>query len=55
MREFDNLVRFADTRTAAGQKVRRSDLRPEAVQYLGVSFGEPDWDGDNVPDPINGA
>ena len=53
VREFDNLVRFADTRTAAGQKVG-SDLRPEAVQYLGVSFGEPDWDGDNVPDPING-
>ena len=53
MREFDNLVRFADARTEAGQKVG-SDLRPEAVQYLGVSFAEPDWDGDTLPDPITG-
>jgi cellulose synthase operon protein C len=53
VREFDNLVRFADARTAAGQKVG-SDLRPEAVQYLGVSFAEPDWDGDTLPDPITG-
>ena len=49
VREFDNLVKYADARTAAGQKVG-SDLRPEAVQYLGVSFGEPDWDGDTLPD-----
>ncbi|HVZ86422.1 MAG TPA: tetratricopeptide repeat protein [Polyangia bacterium] len=53
VREFDNLVRFADARTASGQKVG-SDLRPEAVQYLGVSFAEPDWDGDTLPDPITG-
>jgi tetratricopeptide (TPR) repeat protein len=53
VREFDNLVKYADGRTAAGQKVG-SDLRPEAIQYLGVSFGEPDWDGDTLPDPING-
>jgi tetratricopeptide (TPR) repeat protein len=53
VREFDNLVKYADGRTKAGQKVG-SDLRPEAIQYLGVSFGEPDWDGDTVPDPVNG-
>ena len=53
VREFDNLVKYADARTEAGQKVG-SDLRPEAVQYLGVSFAEPDWDGDTLPDPING-
>ncbi|HEV3030102.1 MAG TPA: tetratricopeptide repeat protein [Polyangia bacterium] len=53
VRQFDNLVKYADARTAAGQKVG-SDLRPEAIQYLGVSFGEPDWDGDTLPDPING-
>jgi tetratricopeptide (TPR) repeat protein len=53
VREFDNLVKYADARTAAGQKVG-SDLRPEAIQYLGVSFGEPDWDGDTLPDPVNG-
>jgi tetratricopeptide (TPR) repeat protein len=53
VREFDNLVKYADARTAAGQKIG-SDLRPEAVQYLGVSFAEPDWDGDTLPDPVNG-
>jgi tetratricopeptide (TPR) repeat protein len=53
VREFDNLVKYADGRTKAGQKVG-SDLRPEAVQYLGVSFAEPDWDGDALPDPVNG-
>ncbi len=53
VKEFDDLVRYADGRTAAGQKVG-SDLRPEAVQYLGVSFAEPDWDGDGIPDPIAG-
>jgi tetratricopeptide (TPR) repeat protein len=53
VREFDNLVKYADARKAAGQKVG-SDLRPEAVQYLGVSFSEPDWDGDTVPDAENG-
>ena len=53
VREFDNLVKYADGRTAAGQKVG-SDLRPEAIQYLGVSFAEPDWDGDTLPDPITG-
>jgi tetratricopeptide (TPR) repeat protein len=53
VREFDNLVKYADARTAAGQKIG-SDLRPEAIQYLGVSFAEPDWDGDTLPDPING-
>ena len=39
VREFDNLVKYADQRTAAGQKVG-SDLRPEAIQYLGVSFSD---------------
>ena len=53
VREFDNLVMYADKRKAAGQKVG-SDLRPEAIQYLGVSFSEPDWDGDTVPDAETG-
>jgi len=53
VRQFDNLVIYADKRKAAGQKVG-SDLRPEAIQYLGVSFSEPDWDGDTVPDAETG-
>lgn len=53
VREFDNLVKYADRRSEEGKKVG-SDLRPEAVQYLGVSFAEPDWDGDTLPDNITG-
>ena len=49
IRQFDNLVKYADARKAAGQKVGQ-DLRPEAVQYLGVSFAETDWNGDAIPD-----
>lgn len=53
VKEFDNLVKFADEKKASGDKFG-SDLRPEAVQYLGISFGEPDWDGDTVPDAVSG-
>ena len=49
IRQFDNLVKYADAHKAAGQKVGQ-DLRPEAVQYLGVSFSETDWNGDAIPD-----
>jgi len=49
IREFDGLVKWADSRKATGDKFG-SDLRPEAVQYLGISFSEPDWDGDTLPD-----
>jgi TolA-binding protein len=53
VRDFDNLVKYADTKKASGDKFG-SDLRPEAIQYLGVSFSEPDWDGDTVPDTETG-
>ncbi len=53
IREFDNLVKWADSKKAAGDKFG-SDLRPEAVQYLGISFSEPDWDGDTLPDKETG-
>ena len=53
IREFDGLVKWADSKKAAGDKFG-SELRPEAIQYLGVSFSEPDWDGDNLPDPESG-
>src|SRR5262249_44882047 len=53
VREFDKLVRWADEKKAGGDKFG-SDLRPEAVQYLGGSFSEPDWDGDTLPDDVTG-
>ena len=53
IRQFDNLVKYADARKAAGQKVGQ-DLRPEAIQYLGVSFSETDWNGDAIPDAQTG-
>jgi len=51
--EFDRLVKWADERKAMGDQFG-SDLRPEAIQYLAISFSEPDWDGDTVPDPDTG-
>ncbi len=53
VREFDSLVKWADDKKSAGDKFG-SDLRPEAIQYLGVSFSEPDWNGDSVPDAETG-
>lgn len=53
IREFDGLVRWADSKKAAGDKFG-SELRPEAIQYLGISFSEPDWDGDTLPDAESG-
>ncbi len=53
IKEFDGLVKWADGRKSSGEKFG-SDLRPEAVQYLGISFNESDWDGDTLPDPETG-
>ena len=53
IKEFDGLVKWADSKKSAGDKFG-SDLRPEAVQYLGISFSEPDWDGDTLPDAESG-
>ena len=53
IKEFDRLVKWADAKKSSGDKFG-SDLRPEAIQYLGVSFSEPDWNGDTVPDGETG-
>lgn len=53
IQQFDELVRHADEQKAKGLDVG-ADLRPEAVQYLAISFSEPDWDGDTLPDPETG-
>ena len=47
--EFDRLVVWADAQQELGDE-NAGDLRPEAVQYLAISFSEPDWDGDTLPD-----
>lgn len=53
IKRFDELVVFSDKRKAeSGQE--GSDLRAEAVQYLGISFAEKDWNGDSVDDPEQG-
>lgn len=53
IKRFDELVVFSDKKKAE-QGVEGSDLRAEAVQYLGISFAEKDWNGDSVDDPESG-
>jgi tetratricopeptide (TPR) repeat protein len=53
IKQFDALVRYADMEFEKTGKYG-SEMRPEAVQYLGVSFAEEDWDGDTVPDKESG-
>lgn len=50
---FDQLVVFADKEFEKTGKYG-SEMRPETIQYLGVSFAETDWDGDTQPDPETG-
>ena len=50
---FDALVKWSDLQKTKGDPLG-SDMRPEAVQYLGVCFAEPDWDGDTRPDKESG-
>jgi len=49
---FDKLVVYSDTEEKRTGKA--SALRPESVQYLGISFAEEDWDGDTLPDEETG-
>ena len=51
--QFDLLIKYADEKKLKGESFG-SDLRPEAIQYLSISFAEPDWDGDTLPDPETG-
>jgi TolA-binding protein len=53
IRHFAMLVEFADENL---QRTGRtgSEMRPEAIQYLGISFTEDDWDNDHVPDTTRG-
>lgn len=53
IKEFDGLVKYADEQKEKTGKFG-SDLRAEAVQYLGICFAEEDWNGDTLPDPETG-
>ncbi|MBW2732353.1 MAG: tetratricopeptide repeat protein, partial [Deltaproteobacteria bacterium] len=50
---FDKLVIYADKERKRTGKAG-SEMRPESIQYLAVSFAEDDWDGDQVPDEERG-
>lgn len=53
IKHFDMLVGYADkTKEETGKKA--TEMRPESIQYLGISFAEEDWDGDTLPDPETG-
>lgn len=51
--QFDRLVVFADKEYERTGKYG-SEMRPESIQYLAISFAEEDWDGDTLPDGESG-
>ncbi len=53
VKHFDELVVYSDKKKAESG-AEGSDLRTEAVQYLGISFAEKDWNGDSVEDAESG-
>ncbi|MDW8280729.1 MAG: tetratricopeptide repeat protein [Myxococcales bacterium] len=53
IKRFDELVVFSDRERSESGK-EGSDLRAEAVQYLGISFAEKDWNGDGIDDSETG-
>jgi cellulose synthase operon protein C len=53
IKHFDELVVFSDQEFQKTGKYG-SEMRPEAIQYLAISFAEEDWDGDTQPDPETG-
>ncbi len=53
IKRFDQLVVFSDKKKAESG-AEGSDLRTEAVQYLGISFAEKDWNGDSIDDAETG-
>jgi tetratricopeptide (TPR) repeat protein len=53
IKRFDQLVVFSDKKKAESG-AEGSDLRTEAVQYLGISFAEKDWNGDSIDDVETG-
>jgi tetratricopeptide (TPR) repeat protein len=53
IRHFGKLVQWSDdTRSETGKA--GSELRPEAIEYLGIAFAYDDWNENQVADPIEG-
>ncbi|MEO0323139.1 MAG: tetratricopeptide repeat protein [Myxococcota bacterium] len=53
IRAFSQLVQWSDDREeATGQA--GSQLRPEALQYLGITFAYDDWNENGLPDTVEG-
>lgn len=53
IQHFAMLVDYADSRREQTGRTG-SELRVEAIQYLGFSFSEDDWNGDSTPDAETG-
>jgi tetratricopeptide (TPR) repeat protein len=53
IKRFDELVVYSDKKKSESG-TEGSDLRTEAVQYLGISFSEKDWNGDGAEDTETG-
>ncbi len=53
IRNFAKLVQWSDD---AERETGRagSELRPEAVEYLGIAFAYDDWNENQIPDPVEG-
>jgi tetratricopeptide (TPR) repeat protein len=53
VRHFGKLVQWSDdTRRETGKA--GSELRPEAIEYLGIAFAYDDWNENQIADPIEG-
>ena len=51
IRNFGKLVQWSDdTQEQTGRA--GSELRPEAIEYLGIAFAYDDWNENQVPDPV---
>lgn len=53
VRHFGMLVEWSDEEQRRTGRAG-SELRPEAVQYLGISFAYDDWNENQIPDPEEG-
>ena len=54
MSHFGQLVQWSDDeRLRTGRQ--GSDLREEAIQYLGIGFAYDDWNENQIPDPVEGG